>query len=181
LLVYGVLAEYCRTIGALIERRLSAIDDEVWQKVKMLYKTYNEAYNASPYYLTEPYEGITEALMTLKEQGIKLAVLSNKPDFAVKATVGKFFPGIFDIVLGGRENIPLKPAPDALFDILNELGVTPDETAYIGDSEPDVLTAKNAGIENAFFVTYGFRTRDQLLSAGAEQIFDFPTDFLDII
>lgn len=164
----------------LIERALSSVgaDPDFFTAV---YKTYNQAYNADPYYLTEAYNGITELLFLLKEKGIKLAVLSNKPDFAVKATAGKFFPDIFDIVLGGREGIPLKPAPDAIFDIMRKMGVTPEKTAYIGDSEPDVLTAKNAGIENAIFVTYGFRTREQLLSAGAEYISDNALNIIDFI
>ena len=164
----------------LIQRALARVgaDKELFD---MVYKTYNEAYNASPYYLTEVYEGIPELLFALKEQGIKLAVLSNKPDFAVKATAGMFFPDVFHIVRGGRENVPLKPDPKALFEILDELNVTPEETAYIGDSEPDVLTAKNAGVKNAIFLTHGFRTREQLLAAGAEILFDNPLEILNNI
>ena len=124
---------------------------------------------------------VKELLSALKEQGISLAVLSNKPDFAVKAAVGHFFPNTFDLVYGGRENIPLKPSPDALYGIIQELSVTKDETAYIGDSEPDVLTARNAEIKNAFFVTYGFRTEAQLRSAGAEILFDDPLHILNHI
>lgn len=164
----------------LIERVLRRVkaDASLFDSV---FKTYNEAYNASPYYLTEAYEGIKDTLLVLKEQGIRLAVLSNKPDFAVKATAGRFFPDIFDIVIGGREGIPLKPCPDALFDIMKKLGVTPGETAYIGDSEPDVLTAKNAGVALCISVTYGFRTKDQLLAAGANCLVDRATDILKCI
>ena len=164
----------------LIERALAKVgaDKELFDKV---YKTYNEAYNESPYYLTEVYDGIHELLFALKEQGIKLAVLSNKPDFAVKATAGMFFPDIFHIVRGGREGVPLKPNPKALFEILDELGTTPEETAYIGDSEPDVLTAKNAGVKKAIFLTHGFRTKEQLLGAGAEILIENPICILDII
>ena len=164
----------------LIERALARVggDKALFDKV---YKTYNEAYNASPYYLTEVYDGIPELLSALKEKGIKLAILSNKPDFAVKATAGKFFPDTFHIVRGGREGVPLKPNPKALFEILDELGTTPEETAYIGDSEPDVLTAKNAGVKKAIFLTHGFRTKEQLILAGAEQLFNIPTEILDIM
>lgn len=164
----------------LIERSLCKIgaDDSLFDSV---YKAYNEAYNASPYYLTEIYDGISELLAELKSEGIKLCVLSNKPDFATKAAVKHFFGDTFDMVLGGRENIPLKPCPDALFDLLNEMGVTPEESAYIGDSEVDVLTAKNAMIEKSVFVTWGFRTRDQLQTAGAKNLADTPMQVLDII
>ena len=116
-----------------------------------------------------------------KKQGIKLAVLSNKPDFAVVATVTRFFPDIFDIVRGGRENVPLKPCPDALFEIMRELAVTPDETAYIGDSEPDVATAKNAKVARCISVTWGFRTKAQLNIAGAEIFIDKPEEIIDYL
>ena len=164
----------------LIERALDRVgaDSSLFDGV---YKTYNEAYNSSPYYLTEVYDGIPELLSTLKGKGIRLAVLSNKPDFAVKATIGKFLPDTFDIVRGGVDGVPLKPSPDALFEILREFGFTPDETAYIGDSEPDVLTAQNAGIKNGIFVTYGFRTADQLRSVGAEILVNKAFDVIDYI
>lgn len=162
----------------LIERTLKQVgaDDSFFDRV---YKAYNEAYNSSPYYLTEPYEGIPELLSTLKSRGIRLAVLSNKPDFAVKAAVEHFLPCCFDLVLGGRDGVPLKPCPDALFDILKELSVMPEQTAYIGDSEPDVQTAKNAGVALGVFVTYGFRTAEQLLLVGAENIVDTPEKITD--
>ena len=164
----------------LVERALDRVgaDSSLFDSV---YKTYNEAYNSSPYYLTEVYEGIPELLSTLKGKGIRLAVLSNKPDFAVKATIGKFLPDTFHIVRGGVDGVPLKPSPDALFEILREFGFTPDETAYIGDSEPDVLTAQNAGIKNGIFVTYGFRTADQLRSVGAEILVHKAFDIIDYI
>ena len=164
----------------LIERALDRVgaDTSLFDSV---YKTYNEAYNSSPYYLTEVYEGIPELLSALKGKGIRLAVLSNKPDFAVKATIGKFLPDTFDIVRGGVDGVPLKPSPDALFEILREFGFTPDETAYIGDSEPDVLTAQNAGIKNAIFVTYGFRTAEQLIYAGAKTVVDKAFDIISLI
>lgn len=164
----------------LIERAINSVGGDM-SLFDSVYTTYNEAYNADPYYLTEPYGGVQQLLSALKEQGVSLAVLSNKPDFAVKAAVGHFFPNTFDLVYGGRENIPLKPSPDALYGIMQELSVTKYETAYIGDSEPDVYTAKNAAITSAFFVTYGFRTKEQLITAGAEILFDYPLDILDHI
>ena len=164
----------------LIERALDRVGADS-SLIDSVYKTYNEAYNSSPFYLTEVYVGIPELLSTLKGKGIRLAVLSNKPDFAVNATIGKFLPDTFDIVRGGVDGVPLKPSPDALFEILKEFGFTPDETAYIGDSEPDVLTAQNAGIKNGIFVTYGFRTADQLRSVGAEILVNKAFDIIDYI
>jgi len=149
----------------------AAADRELYDRV---FADYNAAYNADPYYLTEPYEGIPRLLGRLREQGITLAVLSNKPDTAVRLAVEHFFPSTFTAVQGGIDGIPLKPDPTGLWNMLSALGFTPDETAYIGDSEPDVLTAKNAGVAFPIAVTWGFRTAEQLLDAGAENIVDYP-------
>jgi phosphoglycolate phosphatase len=113
-------------------------------------------------------------LSALKEQGTILAVLSNKPDTAVKLAAEHFFPGVFTSVLGARDGIPLKPDPTALFNMLENLGVSPDETAYIGDSEPDVLIAKAASVGLPIAVSWGFRTEEQLLSVGATKIINHP-------
>ena len=164
----------------LIDRALKSVGGEK-SLFDGVFKTYNEAYNASPYYLTEAYESIEDTLLALKKLGIKLAVLSNKPDFAVRATVERFFKNTFDLVRGGMDGVPLKPCPDTLFEIMRELGATPEQTAYIGDSEPDVLTAKNAGVALNISVTYGFRTREQLLSAGAELFVDNACEILNIL
>ena len=148
-----------------------AADTELYDKV---YRDYNEAYDADPYYLTEPYEGIFEMLSKLREQGITLAVLSNKPDTAVKLAVEHFFPGVFTSVLGAREGIPLKPDRAALINMLESLNISPSETAYIGDSEPDVLIAKAASVGLPIAVSWGFRSVEQLKNAGAELIIHDP-------
>lgn len=159
-------------IRAMGER---ANDTELYDRV---YRDYNEAYDADPYYLTEPYEGIFEMLSALREQGTILAVLSNKPDTAVKLAAEHFFPGVFTSVLGAREGIPLKPDPTALINMLDSLGITPDECAYIGDSEPDVLIAKAASVGLPIAVTWGFRTVEQLKNVGAENFADHPRDIV---
>lgn len=164
----------------LIERAIDRVgaDKGLFDSI---FTTYNREYNADPYYLTEAYEGITELLRTLKALGYRLAVLSNKPDFAVKATVIRFFPETFDIVRGGIEGVPLKPDPTALWEIISNLGFDLSEVAYIGDSEVDVLTAKNAEISNGIFVTWGFRDPDALISAGGECLIDHPSELINRI
>lgn len=159
----------------LISRAMgeAAADRELYDRV---FRDYNAAYNADPYYLTEPYDGIPELLGRLLGQGITLAVLSNKPDTAVKLAVEHFFSGLFTAVQGGVDTTPLKPDPTALLNMLSALGFTPDETAYIGDSEPDVLTAKNAGVAFPIAVTWGFRTSEQLVSAGATKLINHPSE-----
>lgn len=148
-----------------------AADTELYDKV---YRDYNEAYDADPYYLTEPYDGIVEMLGRLRAQGITLAVLSNKPDTAVKLAAEHFFPGVFTSVFGARDGVPLKPDPTALFNMLENLGVSPDESAYVGDSEPDVLIAKAASVALPIAVSWGFRSVEQLKNAGAEFIIHDP-------
>ena len=101
---------------------------------------------------------------------MKLAVLSNKPDFATRAIIDTFFEGIFDVVHGGREGIPLKPAPDGIFGILSELGVKREECCYIGDSEVDVKTGIAASLDGAVAVTWGFRKAEVLQEAGAARL-----------
>ena len=164
----------------LISRAMgdAAADRELYDRV---FADYNAAYNADPYYLTEPYEGIPQLLGRLLGQGIILAVLSNKPDTAVKLAVEHFFPSTFTAVQGGVDTTPLKPDPTALLSMLSALGFTPDETAYIGDSEPDVLTAKNAGVAFPIAVTWGFRTREQLVSAGAETLIHSADEILTMV
>ncbi len=164
----------------LIERALKMVNADP-KAFNSVYKTYNEAYNSSPYYLTDPYEGIAEMILCLRQQGTRLAVLSNKPDFAVKAAVEHFFPNCFDVVLGGRENIPLKPAPDSLINLMESLGATTNNALYVGDSEVDVLTARNAEIRHFVAVSWGFRSRDQLVTAGAKNIIDTPSEILNFI
>ena len=164
----------------LIERALSNVgaDNCYFDRVFVLY---NRLYNASPYYLTEVYEGIPRLISELKSRGVKLCVLSNKPDFATHKAIDKFLPDSFHIVRGGINGIPLKPSPEGLFAILNELRISPSETAYIGDSEPDVLIAKASNIALPIFVSWGFRTKEQLKNAGAEIILDTPSSIINLI
>ena len=131
---------------------------------------YVMAYDANPLYLTTVFKGIGELISALSERGVKLAVLSNKPDSTVKAIVNEFFKDAFDAVLGGREGVPLKPNPAAAIDILNMLGFTPEETAWVGDTSTDIETAKNLKVALSFGVLWGFRKRDELEDAGADVI-----------
>ena len=164
----------------LIERALSKVgaDSSCFDRV---FELYNKLYNASPYYLTEVYDGIPELISALTGRGIKLCVLSNKPDFATRKAIEKFLPDSFHIVRGGIDGVPLKPSPEGLFVILDHLGISPSETTYIGDSEPDVMIAAAAGIASPIFVSWGFRTKEQLKNAGAQIIVDSPNSIINLI
>ena len=128
---------------------------------------------------TKPYPGIEAMLRALKAQGKRLCVISNKVDYAVKLLMDQFFPGFFETVLGEREGIRRKPAPDSLLAVMEELGLSKEECVYIGDSDTDILTAKNAGID-PISVSWGFRTEDFLKSHGAEKIVNKVEDLLRI-
>ena len=126
---------------------------------------------------TAPYAGIPEMLAALRAAGVKTAVLSNKADYATQALCQKYFAGLFDAVAGEREQegIPKKPAPDAVFAIMQQCGVTHAQTVYIGDSDVDIKTAANAGVD-AILVSWGFRTAEFLCESGARVIVDTPQE-----
>lgn len=118
---------------------------------------------------TKPYDGICDLLGKIRSQGCKLAVVSNKGDAAVKSLCEKFFPNLLDISVGEREGIERKPSPDTVVEVLKLTGISASDAVYIGDSEVDILTAANAGID-CISVDWGYRTRDELLSSGAKKI-----------
>ena len=147
----------------------------------LVLKEYNAAYNENTSYLTEEYLGITDMLKSLSACGIKLGVLSNKPEETTRLAVEKFFPEIFDAVHGGRAGVRLKPHPDALLDMINGLGATLGETAYIGDTGVDVKTALAARVALPIGVSWGFRDRVELVSAGASVIVDTVDELKKVI
>lgn len=129
---------------------------------------------------TKPYDGITPTLLSLKEAGIKMAVVSNKYDLAVKELCAPFFSGVIDVAIGERENVRRKPAPDSVLEALKVLGAKKESAVYVGDSDVDVQTAANAGIP-CIGVTWGFRDREVLQSAGAQFIINEPKELIDLV
>lgn len=118
---------------------------------------------------TKPYDGIESLLKKLKEAGLKTAVNSNKADAAVQILCERYFPNLFDCAVGEKEGIAKKPAPDSVNEILRQLGVPKHEAVYIGDSDVDFETARNAGLD-FIGVDWGFRGKDFLRACGAEKI-----------
>ena len=102
-------------------------------------------------------------------------MISNKPDRQVKYLCKYFFPGLLSGAAGGRPDVPMKPQPDALFDMMQALGVSPADTVYVGDSEVDIETARNAGIP-CVSVLWGFRSRETLIEAGAGILAEKPKE-----
>lgn len=128
-------------------------DPEETEKILSVFRPYYEAHCRDT---TSPYSGITELLQELQEEGIRAAVVSNKPDPAVQLLAEKHFKGLFDAVCGEKAGVPRKPSPDMVWQVLGELGVSPEAALYVGDSEIDALTAGNAGMD-CCLVTWGFR------------------------
>lgn len=129
---------------------------------------------------TDAYKGIMELLDKLSKENYKIAIVSNKFDNAVKELNKVYFEKYIKVAIGESENVSKKPAPDTVFKALEELGSTADKAVYVGDSEVDVMTAKNSGII-CIGVTWGFRGRKVLEKKGADYIIDKPEELLKII
>ena len=143
-----------------------------------LLEYYNKTYDDGFLYLARPYDGICELLKSLKERGIKTAILSNKPNpTTVKIADSLFGSDLIDLCFGGRDGVPLKPDPTAVFEITEKLGVEPGECLYIGDTATDIETGKNSGIFS-IGVLWGFRGRAELEKAGADAIVSSPNEIL---
>lgn len=161
----------------LVRRALAAADALTEEREARVFAVYNRLYDAAPNGRTVPYEGVVSLLTALREQGVKVAVLSNKPDFATRSVVSSFFGSLVDIAHGGREGIPLKPAPDGVLMLLEELSVTADECLYIGDTGVDMDTARAAGLFG-IGVTWGFREEAELRQHGACALVNKPEEIL---
>jgi len=165
----------------LMRRMLTAAGaDYTEDTVKALRKTYDALYEADPTKLVVPYPGIPELLRTIRADGVKTAILSNKPDNMTCFIAAALFPGLFDIVHGQRAAFPKKPDPTAVLLLCEELGVTPAECLYVGDSGVDMQTGKNAGIVTAG-VTWGFRGAEELQANGADFLAHTAEDLLSLI
>lgn len=120
---------------------------------------------------TRPYDGIVELLEDLKQAGIHCAVVSNKADYAVKALNEIYFKGLLEAGVGEKDGIARKPAPDEVDEVLRLLDMERNRAVYIGDSEVDIETAANAGMD-CIGVSWGYRDRKWLQECGAEVIVD---------
>ena len=129
---------------------------------------------------TRPYPGIMDAVRALAARGLKLGIVSNKPDPEVKDMNRVYFTGLFGAALGEREGVRRKPAPDAVLEVMKRLGATAEETVYIGDSDVDCATAANAGTD-FIGVCWGFRPREVLEESGAKVVCATADELLALI
>ena len=129
---------------------------------------------------TKPYQGIQALLSNLKEAGYKIGVVSNKMEEATKEICQTFFGSLIDVAVGDTPHRRRKPAPDNVWEALRQLESKPFKALYIGDSNIDVHTAREAGLEFVG-VTWGFRTREVLQKEGASRFIDSPEQLLEIL
>lgn len=147
------------------------------QKTQVL-ADFNEYYDNHCMDKTKPYPGIKELLDELDKRNIKYAVMSNKPDNFAKIIVKALFPdNEFVTIWGKRDNFERKPSPQAVLALIDEVGISKDECLYIGDSDVDIYTAKNAELK-CCGVSWGFRPKQELIDAGAEFIADTAEEIL---
>lgn len=163
----------------LLERAAPAQAQESRLREKMLeeFHAYYAVHKADK---TKPYDGMPQVLDQLKMAGIRIAVLTNKPNHAAGSIVEQYYPGVFEIVQGALPEVPVKPDPTALFRLMDHIDASAEKTLFVGDSNVDMLTAANGNLTGCG-VLWGFRTREELENAGANCIAVQPEDLLNII
>lgn len=165
-------------IRMLIERAVPAGSTAAdVEQVLQEFRAYYTRHSADQ---SRPYAGILPMLETLRKRGIAVAVVSNKSEDAVKALCRQYFGDRVDLALGDLPGRPRKPAPDAVLELLQRYQVQPADAVYIGDSEVDVQTARNAGLDG-LAVSWGFRSRETLVQAGASRILSEPALLVNAI
>ena len=165
----------------LMEKSLKAVGDTDASSIEEGMEIYGRIFDRNCTYHVTPYEGIPEMLKALKDKGIQLAVLSNKPDRqTVKVVKAIFGEELFDYAQGQKEGIRRKPEPDGVWYLMEQMHVSKEECLYIGDSEVDAATGRNAGLKT-IGVLWGFRDRKTLETAGADDLIDRPDELLQFV
>lgn len=165
----------------LMEKSLKAAGDTDASRIEEGMEIYGRIFDRNCTYHVTHYEGIPEMLKALKDKGIQLAVLSNKPDRqTVKVVKAIFGEELFDYAQGQKEGIRRKPEPDGVWYLMEQMHVSKEECLYIGDSEVDAATGRNAGLKT-IGVLWGFRDRKTLETAGVDDLIDRPDELLQFV
>lgn len=165
-------------IRLLIERSVpEGTSKELIDKTFECFKTYYAVHCNDK---TKTYPGVMDMLKELKKNGYKIAVLSNKAQYAVTKLCDIYFNNLLDDAVGARENVAKKPSPDALYICAENNNINLNNVIYVGDSDVDVATANNAGVKG-IAVTWGFRSRELLIKCGAENFADNTDELLQIL
>lgn len=165
-------------IGKLIERSVpEGTDRENYLETLDIFRDYYLEHIADK---TVPYDGIEETVAELKKRGCSTAVVSNKADEAARKVVFDYFGGdLFDMVVGKLDRFPSKPEPDSVLYVADSLGAQKSRCVYVGDSDVDIMTARNAGLP-CIAVTWGNRDRASLEKLAPEFIAEKPSDILSL-
>lgn len=150
------------------------------EKIDRVHEVFTEHYKVHCADKTKAYDGIKPLIEKLRANGVKTAVVSNKADYGVQELCKEYFDGLFDYAIGEREGIRRKPAPDSVNEALRVLGMSKSEAVYIGDSDVDFETAKNAELP-CISVLWGFRDEEFLREKGATLFVHDPAEIYDII
>ena len=165
-------------IRLLIERAVPSYATK--EEIDKCFNIFKEYYSTHNMVKTAPYVGVIDLLTSLKEEGYKMAIVSNKYQQGVTDLAKNVFNSIVEIAIGEREGYKTKPAPD-LVDLALSIGEIEKENAvYVGDSDVDVLTAKNSNLD-MIAVTWGFRDKDFLMAHGATRFIDKPEELLPLL
>ena len=162
-------------VKLLMERAIpEGVDNPKFEET---YAKFREHYMEHNLDTTRPYDGVPELLHELKRRGKHLAIVSNKFYAATQDLAKHFFPDTIEVAIGERENIRKKPAPDTVLEALRQLNVSKEDAVYIGDSDVDIMTAKNCGLP-CISVLWGFRDKDFLIEHGGSLFVDKPIEIL---
>ena len=164
----------------LIHRALGYRNSDNPNMFKKAEENYDREYEGNVIGKTKPFDNILELLQDLRKNGLKIAILSNKPDNVTVMLSELMFAGLIDITHGKMEGIEVKPNPEGALMTARELGVAPEECVFVGDTNVDIKTAKNAGMKS-IGVLWGFRDEKELKEAGADYIVSSPEDIIDAI
>lgn len=164
----------------LIHRALSFYNADTPENYDKVSAAYDRAYEADPLYKTDTFDGMREALLELKNNGVRFAVCTNKPHNVASDAVARIFGDMFDTVMGIGDGDIIKPDPTNTLKIINNAGVDKRDCLFIGDTNIDINTGKNAGIETVG-VLWGFRDKKELEDAGADFIISKPCELIDIV
>ena len=167
--------------AALIHRSLDFVGEDTVENFELATKYYDEAYEGNFMHLTKPFDGIREELEKLKDAGVVITVLSNKPHNVAKAVIEETFGAdFFAYVAGQMDEVPKKPDPSGFIRIAEKFGISCNECMMVGDTNVDMLTGANAGA-HSLGVLWGFRPRTELEENGAEVIVEDVSKLSDAI
>lgn len=167
-------------VRLLFERALPKDRSFSEDEIETMYHTMRKNYVAFQNVRSAKYEGIDRVLNTLREKGVKIGIVSNKPDDATQGVVKKYFEGQIDFAVGQREGVPVKPAPDVTNIALKALDVKAEDCVYVGDSDTDIETGHQAGMPS-IGVSWGFRGREFLEKTNADAIVDTAEELLALL